>query len=166
VSGASELVHVLEREAELAARLLEMLQEDQQLIVRHDVEGLETSNRAKEELVLGFQALEQTRQALTARLGSELGLASEEVRVSRICPLLGPEGAALRTAAERLRALIASMGELLAVSRGFVEQSVLGVRTLLGLIQSLRTPEPSAYDASGRMRVTADPGALALRREV
>ena len=46
------------------------------------------------------------------------------------------------------------------------EESVLGVRTLLGLIQSLRTPEPSTYDFAGRIQPGADPGALALRREV
>lgn len=166
MTSATELVDVLSREAQLARELLEILQLDQQRIVRHDVEGLEASNRAKEELVLGFQLLEQSRLALTGRIGHELDLPAEEVRVSRICPLLGAEGESLRAAAERLRALIASLGELLAVSRGFVEQSVLGVRTLLGLIQSLRTPEPAAYDAAGRMVAHADPGALALRREV
>lgn len=166
MSSGSELVGVLSREARLAHELLEILQLDQQRIVRHDVEGLEVSNRAKEELVLGFQALEQTRLELTARLGSELGLPADELRVSRICPLLGDEGEALRAAAERLRALLGSLRELLAVSRGFVEQSVQGVRTLLGLIQSLRAPEPGAYDAAGRMLARPDPGALALRREV
>jgi flagellar biosynthesis/type III secretory pathway chaperone len=166
MSLAAELTGVLAREARLAQELLEILQLDQQRIVRHDVEGLEASNRTKEELVLGFQVLEQTRLELTGRLGCELGLAAEELRVSRICPLLGAEGEALRAAAERLRALLSSLRELLAVSRGFIEQSVQGVRTLLGLIQSLRTPEPSAYDAAGRMVAHADPGALALRREV
>ena len=166
MSTASELVNVLGREAKIAHELLEILQLDQQRIVRHDVEGLELSNRAKEELVLGFQALDQVRVELSARLGRELGLPADEIRVSRLCPLLGAEGEILRGAAERLRALLASLRELLAVSRGFVEQSVQGVRTLLGLIQSLRTPEPSAYDATGRMIAHADPGALALRREV
>jgi flagellar biosynthesis/type III secretory pathway chaperone len=166
MSLGAELTGVLAREARLAQQLLEILQLDQQRIVRHDVEGLEASNRTKEELVLGFQVLEQTRLELTARVGRELGLAAEDLRVSRICPLLGAEGEALRAAADRLRALLASLRELLAVSRGFIEQSVQGVRTLLGLIQSLRTPEPSAYDAAGRMVAHADPGALALRREV
>jgi flagellar biosynthesis/type III secretory pathway chaperone len=166
VTGASELALVLEREAKIVRELLEILQLDQQRIVRHDVEGLEASNLAKEELVLAFQGLEQARQELTARLGRELGLAADEVRVSRLCPLLGAEGEPLREAAERLRALVASLGELLALSRGFVEQSILGVRTLLGLIQSLRTPEPAGYDAAGRLLARNDPGALALRREV
>jgi hypothetical protein len=166
MSTASELIAVLLREARLASELVEALQLDQQRIVKHDIEGLEASNRAKEELVLTFQVLEQNRLELTARLGLELGIPPDDVRVSRICPLLGAEGVPLRNAAERLRALIASLGDLIALSRGFVEQSVLGVRTLLGLIQSLRTPEPSTYDFSGRIQAGADPGALALRREV
>jgi hypothetical protein len=166
MSTASELIAVLLRESRLASELLEALQLDQQRIVKHDIEGLEASNRAKEELVLTFQVLEQNRLELTARLGRELGIPADDVRVSRICPLLGAEGVPLRNAAERLRALIASLSDLIALSRGFVEQSVLGVRTLLGLIQSLRTPEPSTYDFAGRIQPSADPGALALRREV
>jgi len=166
MSTASELIAVLLREARLASELVEALQADQQRIVKHDIEGLEASNRAKEELVLTFQVLEQNRLELTARLGDELGIPADEVRVSRICPLLGAEGVPLRNAAERLRALIASLGDLIALSRGFVEQSVLGVRTLLGLIQSLRTPEPSTYDFAGRIQPGTDPGALAVRREV
>ena len=88
MSTASELVNVLGREAKIAHELLEILQLDQQRIVRHDVEGLELSNRAKEELVLGFQALDQVRVELSARLGRELGLPADEIRVSRLCPLL------------------------------------------------------------------------------
>jgi flagellar biosynthesis/type III secretory pathway chaperone len=165
VSAAAELVAVLGQQTRLASELLEILQLDQGRIVRHDVDGLESSNRAKEELVLRFQLLEQARAELVDRLGRELGLPADELRVSRICALLGADGEALRAAAERLRALLASLRELLAVSRGFLEQSVQGVRALLGLIASLRAPEPATYDAAGRMRAHADPGALALRRE-
>jgi len=66
-----------------AQGLVEALQADQQRIVKHDIEELEASNRAKEELVLTFQVLEQNRLELTARLGHELGIPADEVRVSR-----------------------------------------------------------------------------------
>lgn len=162
----SELVAVLEQESELVKELVEILQADQKRIIKQDIEGLENSNRSKEGRVLRFQALEESRLVLTQRLGEALGLGTDEMRVSIICPRLGPEGRALEQAAKKLRALVGSLNELVAVSRGFLEQSILGIRGLLCLIQSLRTPEPQTYDASGRFEPIAVPDAMAVRREV
>jgi len=162
----SELIGVLDQEAELVKKLVEILQQDHTRIIKQDIDGLEESNRCKEERVLRFQALEEARLELTGRLGSALGLAPEEMRVSTICPLLGPDGKDLEQAAEKLRALVGSLNELVAVGRGFLEQSILGIRGLLCLIQSLRTPEPQTYDASGRFELTPVPEAMAVRREV
>ncbi len=162
----SELVAVLEQESELVKELVEILQADQKRIIKQDIEGLEDSNRSKEGRVLRFQALEESRLALTQRLGEALGLSADEMRVSIICPRLGAEGRALEQAAEKLRALVGSLNELVAVSRGFLEQSILGIRGLLCLIQSLRTPEPQTYDATGRFQPIAVPDATAVRREV
>ena len=69
------------------------------------------------------------------------------MRVSRICPLLGAEGVPLRSAAERLRALIASLNDLIALSRGFVEQSVLGVRSDR-VIERFLTQMPARFDVA------------------
>ena len=162
----SELVTVLEQESELIKELVEILQADQKRIIKQDIEGLEDSNRSKEGRVLRFQALEKSRLALTQRVGEALGLGSDEMRVSSICARLGPEAKALEQSAEKLRALVGSLNELVAVSRGFLEQSILGIRGLLCLIQSLRTPEPQTYDANGRFEPTASPDAIAVRREV
>jgi len=159
-----ELIVVLEAEITVVSELLEILQKDQQRIVQHDIPGLEASNLRKEERVLRFQSLEQSRMGLTATLGKELGLPADQVRVSTLCPLLGPDADALESTAGRLRALVASVGELVAVSRGFLEQSILGFRGLLALIQTLRSPEPGTYDASGRHALGEQP-ALTLRRE-
>jgi flagellar biosynthesis/type III secretory pathway chaperone len=165
MTTAAALIEILQHETHVMHELLQILQADQTRIIEHDVAGLEESNRAKEAQVLRLQALEQARGQLTVQLGNELGIPVDEVRVSRICPLLGDEGEKLRETADTLRALVASLGELVALSRGFLEQSILGIRSLLSLMQSLRTPEPVGYDASGRLAPHADPGALAIRRE-
>ena len=161
-----ELIDTLDQETSLVKELVLALQEDQQRIIKQDVVGLETSNLHKEERVVRFQALENVRQGLTARIGQRLGLQPEEVRMSRISPLLGEQATGLEEAADKLRAVVASLGELVAVSRGFLEQSILGIRGLLSLIQSMRTPEPSTYNAAGRYEQTSPPGALTVRREV
>ena len=165
MTTARSLTGVLDDEIAVLGQLLDVLQADQERIVRHDVEGLEASNRSKEGIVLRFQALEQMRGQLTLQIGRELGIPPDEVRVSRIAPLLGGDGARLRDSAAKLRALVTSLGELISVSRGFLEQSIMGVRSLLSLIQSLRAPEPAGYDALGRHSERPDPGALAVRRE-
>ena len=66
-----------------------------------------------------FQALEQVRLSLTERIGQRLGLQPDELRVSRISPLLGENGVGLEEAADKLRAVVAGLGELVAVSRAF-----------------------------------------------
>ena len=87
-----ELVDVLEQETLLVKQLVLALQEDQQRIIKQDVEGLEESNRHKEERVVRFQALEQVRQSLTEPIGQRLGLQPDELRVGRNSPLLGEYG--------------------------------------------------------------------------
>ena len=165
-SAVQELITVLGQETAIAKELVEQLQKDQQSIIKQDIPAIEESNLRKEELVLRFQALEGARGGLSERLASALDLQPDEARVSMICPRLGPDGDALEAAAEKLRAVIGSMAELVAVSRGFLEQSILGIRSLLALIQSLRTPEPQTYGASGRIDLSPDPQAVAVRREV
>ena len=161
-----ELIDVLEEETLLVKQLVLALQEDQQRIIKQDVEGLEESNRHKEERVVRFQALEQVRQNLTERIGQRLGLQPDELRVARISPLLGEDGKGLEEAADKLRAVVASLGELVAVSQGFLEQSILGIRGLLSLIQSMRTPDPGTYNATGRFEQSTRTEAISVRKEV
>lgn len=161
-----ELVLVLEQQTDGTSQLVTALQEDQQRIIKHDIPGLEASNLLKQQLVLELQVLEQSRREITASLGQRLGLAPDDVRVSTLCPALGPDGERLERAAERLRAVIGSLQELVAVGRGFLEQSILGIRSLLSLIHSLRTGHPQTYDASGRLTPVPETGAIAVRREV
>ncbi len=164
--GVLELTAALDEETRLARELVEVLQQDQKRVVERDVEGLEKSNREKEELVLRLHGVETTRRELVATLAARLGLDPQHARVAAICERLGSEGAPLETAAQNLRAVLSSLQELVAVGRGFLEQSILGIRSLLSLIQSLRTPEPQTYDASGRFERRDDADAIAVRREV
>jgi flagellar biosynthesis/type III secretory pathway chaperone len=116
--------------------------------------------------VLRLQALEATREQRAVALALALGLEPREARVSLLVPRLGGEGPALETAAANLRAVTMSLRELIAISHGFLEQSILGIRSVLGLLASLREP-PAAptYDASGRLASTGAGEGLTLRRE-
>jgi len=63
--------------------------------------------------------------------------------------------------------VLAGLRELVAVGRGFLEQSIVGIRGLLALIQSLRAPEAAhTYDGSGRIAAAQSAPPVAVRREV
>jgi flagellar biosynthesis/type III secretory pathway chaperone len=163
--GVAALVDALVQQTELMRALVELLQQDRASIVKHDIEALEESNRRKEEVVLRLHAAERVRQRHSEQVARTLGLADSDVRVSALCARLGPEGQRLHAAAETLRAVVGSLRELVAVSHGFLEQSILGIRGLLGLITSLRSHDDVTYDASGRIAAPAASGGLALRQE-
>ncbi len=164
-ADVAALVGVLCEEKELARELVEALQGDQRRVLEQDIAGLEESNRRKEELVLRFQMLEQARRDAGARLATRLGIVPEEMRVSVLCERLGPEAESLQDATENLRAVVGSLKELLDVGRGFLEQSILGIRGLLTLIQSLRAPSPQTYDSTGRYAPPDAASPVAVRRE-
>jgi flagellar biosynthesis/type III secretory pathway chaperone len=159
------LVEVLREETKLARELVEALQEDQRRILDQDIGGLEESNRGKEAMVLRFESLERGRREATVRLAQRLGINPDEARLSTLFHRLGPEGTPLQEAAESLRAVLGSLKELVEVSRGFLEQSVLGIRGLLSLIQSLRAPAVQTYDASGRFAGPESSDAVVVRKE-
>ncbi len=164
--SAAALIAVLEEQTRLARELVEILQADQQRILRQEIAALEASSTAKETLALRMHAAEQARRRATEALAVELGLPDgADARVTALAATLGAEGPALERAAENLRAVVGSLRELVALSRGFLEQSILGIRGLLQLLHSLRAPQPPTYDALGRVAAQPDPGAIAVRRE-
>ena len=139
---ARALVSALEEQTRLARELVEILQADQQRILRQEIAALEASSTAKELLALRMHAAEQTRRGATAALARELGLAEgADTRVALLVSRLGPDGNALERAAENLRAVVGSLRELIAVSRGFLEQSIVGIRGLLQLLQGVLLDE-------------------------
>jgi flagellar biosynthesis/type III secretory pathway chaperone len=160
------LVDVLREETKLARELVETLQEDQRRILEQDIPGLEQSNGGKETLVIRFESLEQARRDATGQLAARLGLSPEEASLSVLCERLGPEARHLQEAAESLRAVIGSLKELVEIGRGFLEQSIVGIRGLLSLIQSLRTPATHTYDARGRSAAPESSASVVVRREV
>jgi len=160
------IVALLDQQTELAKSLVEQLQQDHQLIIAHDTEALEQSNRRKEELVVRLHAAERQRQEHCLLLARELGISAEEAVVSRLSQHLGRDGTLLIEAADRLRAVVTSLRELVAVSHGFLEQSIVGIRGLISLIATFRAREQGTYDASGRLAAGTTNEAVALRQEV
>lgn len=157
---------VLAQQTELLKQLVELLQRDHQSIVAHDVEALESSNQRKEELVVRLHAAERMRQELCRSAAAALGVRPEQATVSKLCAALGPEGRALEESAQKLRAVVGGLRELVRVSHGFLEQSILGIRGLLALIGTLHARGAGTYDATGRIALDPHAPPVALRQEV
>jgi flagellar biosynthesis/type III secretory pathway chaperone len=157
---------VLAQQTELLKQLVELLQQDQQSIVTHDVTALEVSNQKKEELVVRLHAAERQRQDLCRMAAASLGIGAEHATVSRLCAALGAEGRGLEESAQKLRAVVGGLRELVRVSHGFLEQSILGIRGLLALIGALHARGAGTYDATGRIAVDPHAPPVALRQEV
>ncbi len=160
-----EVVEHLTEETELARKLVEALQEDKPRIIQHDTQALEKSNLQKEELVVRLHSVERSRQDACLRLARDLNLPPEEASVAILCERLGTAGKPIEEAADRLRAVIASLRDLVAVSHGFLEQSILGIRGLISLIASFRAREAATYDASGRLAPDDGSHTVTLRQE-
>ena len=165
-SAIQSLREVLAQQTELLKELVELLQHDQRSIVAHDVTALEASNQKKEALVLRLHSAERQRQALCRSAATALGLRPEQVTVSKLSAALGAEGRALEESAQKLRAVVGGLRELVRVSHGFLEQSILGIRGLLALIGTLSARGAGTYDASGRMALETTAPPVALRQEV
>jgi len=163
--GIQQIVALLAEQTDLARQLVQALQDDKPRIIQHDTEALEKSNLQKEELMVRLHATERRRQDACIRLAQQLGLNAEDAVVSKLCHHLGSDGAPLAEAADRLRAVVASLRDLVAISHGFLEQSILGIRGLISLIASFRAQETGTYDASGRIAADATSEAVALRQE-
>jgi len=166
----AQIVELLAQQTELAKGLLEALQADKQSIIAHDTAALEQSNRHKEALVARLHAAERRRHDACLELARTLGLTPEDAVVARIAERLraqglGAQGQSLSDAADRLRAVILSLRELVAVSHGFLEQSILGIRGLIGLIATVRARDAGTYDATGRIAVDPSSAPIALRQE-
>ncbi len=149
-----ELLAVLRDEAAEIARLLPLLDEQEQALVHGDTATLLTLLERQEPVLRRLTALEGERRAAARRLARQLGLGGEGVTFAR---LLGsgtaPDG--LETVHDDLRGLVdglyarhARNAFLVERSLGWVERLVEHLVTALGL-------GPTATYASGGRRAPA-----------
>lgn len=147
----------------LLASLLDVGQAKQRALVRFDGTEVESLSRREETLLLGADALERRREALTARTASALSEPEERLTVERIAAH-APEasGGALRD----LRAALQRQGKALQrvnrLNRALTEQSLAHVQ---GFFQAFAGPASGdeTYSRAGVERKPAG-GTLVIDR--
>lgn len=86
-----ELIDVINQEIRLFNELLTLLQEEQAAIVEDDLEGLETSVAAQQEIAQRAHLLETRRVQVTEELSMRLDMVSDNVSLARLIEVLESE---------------------------------------------------------------------------
>jgi hypothetical protein len=97
----------LAQETEAQHEVLRRLGEQEKLLARHDVGGLERFLRDSDPILARLQGLTEMRIRILNLLGKRLGVPPESVSVTRVLERVGdPEGESLRDRAAALRKVL------------------------------------------------------------
>ncbi len=158
-----ELLAVLDSQAGELRRLLSLLEEQQQALVRADTDAVIDVTGRQEPVVQKLLGLEAERRSVLGRLAAALGADARDLTLTRLLGLypdppagLARLGRELRALGEGLRALNARNGFLIDRSLGYLER-------LFGHLVTALAPAP-IYAASGRAAPAAPPRGLVDRR--
>jgi hypothetical protein len=136
-SDSQRLRVLLESEAELYARMRDLLQEEREVLFSLDAERLQALALQKAELADEGRVLENGRQAVTAQLAGSLGVPTEGLRLRDLCDLVGSQDEALRAAHNRLVILVSVVRELMDANRYLAGQSLADVRATIDSLGGL-----------------------------
>ena len=128
---------VLASEEELYGRMRNLLEREAESLARLDAEAFALIVREKEELGDEGRLLEEVRIGVARELGRGLGLDAVNPRLSDLCRALeqaGENGEGLRAAHNRLIIVIGIVRELLESNANLARESLLQVRSTLGLL--------------------------------
>ena len=155
------LIDLLRQEDSIYGEMAVLLEEERIALAKMSVERLGEIVSRKETLALRIKALDESRKMLARRLGEALGLAAEEVTVTRLserAPV--PLGAQLRQTGDALRETVHRCQKLnehnsVAVKRGWdlvhglIAHLVEGVDPAGRLYQAPRGPKGYGSVRSG-----------------
>jgi FlgN protein len=156
-----ELIEILEKEASLFETFLDLLEQQQEALVRNDVNRLnEITEMQKEKLVHAGQ-LSKSREELIRRL-SELGKAPQNATISR---LVESASSGQTTMMEQLRETILELNEKIIKVRTqnemLINRSRENIMKTIELLGRIKMPDDQYHNEGRRNAVQ---GSLALDR--
>ncbi|MDP6980485.1 MAG: flagellar protein FlgN [Myxococcota bacterium] len=156
------LLSILSEEERLYVELKSLLQEEHARMVARDADAIEQIVAQKDALASEGRLLEECRSKVMKELGRAFGLAESETTLSRLCAVLGEEGAELRASHGRIVALVAAVRELLDANANFAGEALFRVQSTLRLLGRLLPDQPT-YERNPTptsMQPVARPGRL------
>jgi hypothetical protein len=158
-----ELVAVLVAEAGEYQRLLPLLEEEEQVLVRADAAGLSGLAARRDVAASRLVALERDRRAALGRLGVRLGVDPRSLTISRLVELAPAAAQALSAVRDQLRDVLGRLLARLNRNRFLAERTLDCLRGLFASLAAALAPTP-AYAPSGRSeRRSAELGLLDRR---
>lgn len=146
-----DLTVVLEQEAEKYQRLLALLRQERELIIKGNLQTLAELVKQGETHVLELKVIEEARLALLGRISAEAGVPLAELTlqdlIDRVAPAHAQRFQALR---ERLTVLVTQLGIENEVNRVLLGRGVAGMQDSLSLMTTVMGSVP-IYQGDGKI---------------
>lgn len=156
-----ELIEVLKKEASLFETFMELLERQQEALVKNDVTTLNEITELQREKTIESRILARQREAITGRLASEHSTA-ENLTVSRLVASAPPGHAGML---ERLRETILDLNEKISKIRSqnemLINRSRENIMKTMELLGRFKVPK-NGYHGNGK--ISSPPSNLALDR--
>jgi flagellar biosynthesis/type III secretory pathway chaperone len=147
----AEIVDILTKEIDLLRKLHTALENEQDALVRGDVEGIRGRVEGQIEVIKGLAALEQERKAAFRALCPDEP-SDSEIRMDRIIGLAGEEHAGnLNSIRETMREVLKSLGQVNKQNDVLIRQSMSYVDRMLRALAG-ESAGSEVYDARGDLR--------------
>jgi flagellar biosynthesis/type III secretory pathway chaperone len=145
------LIDLLLQEEAIYRELTELLDEEREAMLRLAVERLGEIVSRKETLGLRIKALDESRKVLARRLGTQLGLATDQVTVTNLCGR-APRSVAerLETIGRRLRRTVTACQEKNAYNARAATRGMELVASAIGHLIAQADPAGKVYQATRR----------------
>jgi flagellar biosynthesis/type III secretory pathway chaperone len=157
---------VLEDEVKIYRTLLDTVRREKELIVEANVEELNQSNQAKENMILKLRGLERIREKAARDLALTVGANAERPRLLEIAvKLLDPEASKLRSIHATLELLIGRIREFNEANGALIESSLRTINGALGVIKETLGAKP-VYGQSGEKKPEAGLAGAFVSKEV
>jgi flagellar biosynthesis/type III secretory pathway chaperone len=132
--------------------LLRLLYHERESIRKNSLNDIRHCTKMKETLTLKLKIMEESRNALLARIADHYEMKKEDLtvrKIAQIAPL--PYAKEFRKYYEELMQLWGKIKELNTKNKAFVESSLLWVNTYMGFMNSLMNPNP-VYLPTGKLK--------------
>ncbi|MCK5118785.1 MAG: flagellar protein FlgN [Candidatus Latescibacteria bacterium] len=151
-SAVSELIEIIHKEMRLLHNLLELVNDEQQTLLRNDAEGLVGNLTRQEALLEKADQLEKQRLRVTEVLSRKLRVAPEELSMSRLMDLVEEaHSTELGKLQQTLVEAHQKIGETNRNNELLIRQSMGYIARTLDVVTA-SPPQETTYERSGYVR--------------
>ena len=139
----NELAGLLEQETELYQALLEAIGNEKQAVIAANLEKLNETTKAKENLLLKLRILDEQRSHLLRKLADLLGQPADDLTLKNLSQMVAaPHATRLKRCRTKLLSLIGKIQTANSQNRALFSHSIELVKGSMNLLHNLMTSSP------------------------